>query len=745
MVDKKFNFDLQIPGYTIDVDSDASDLEATRKRIEETDWECEFDKQLKSVQRLLSHQDRYNMLAAITTRFIMANYASNPETKLIVLAFLELLQSILLMSKFDKESAPLDPNHINELLESCWSLFDAFSNKQLNIKGDKEDVLSGVARDVKAHTLYFRFPFDLDFCCSVVEKISIKFDRKFNGKYLMEERYKSLVELLNKHDARFREFIQHFVTIGNASTKEQVVSAMEFFLTRSENARREWSRWNVDALEFEKLQQLSTWTAWVSQEWIYTFTSEDLSELDRKTLMNLSMEFGDLAECEIEHFFLDNPVWKKPFILRNDGSYFTCQPQAAMTFPFEILERLIPENESVQRKFSQCKSEVLEDLVYETVVHALPSARVYRGVIWKSPENGKCYENDLVAILGNQIFIFEAKSGKIPNTAKRGARKSLKKSLEKLFVEPAKQSERLQNYLNDNPKECRLHEKSSGKQILLDLCKPKAVYRFSVTMEGLGSITSGRRYFEKLGLIGSGTPWAPSFTINELQTISRFLDSEVSFGHYLTRRYSIEKIMNFHGDERDLLSMYLTNGFCIDESTKGRIPYLFKNADTLAQQEKVPRSERANADVIGVNLPGFWKSLVKKIYIGDPQFERYKFDILFTLLNQSPQDLDFLQRRILNWRSGAGGKSKRDEYSKFSIDNRQFVFSVYLFDVRKVSSQFELKNACRQLAEKFCKDFCGISDCLVLRFNRRTNPITYDGIYFARFYNLSTPVAGPII
>ena len=745
MVDNKFNFDLQIPGYTIDVDSDASDVEAIRKRIEETDWECEFDKQLKSVQRLLSHQDRYNMLAAITTWFIMANYASNPETKLIDFAFLELIQSILLMSKFDRESTPLNPNHVNELLESCWSLFDAFSNKQLKKEGGDEGVLSAFARDVKMHTLYFRLPYDLDFCHSLVERISTKFDKKVNHEYRLADRYKFLVELLNKHQVRFWGFSQHFSAIRDASTKEQVVSAIEFFLTRNENARLEWSRCNVDAFGFEKLQQIATWFAWTSQEWIYTFTGEDFSELDRNTLLNLSMEFGDLAECEIEHFFLDNPVRKKPFIQKNDGSYFTCQPQAAMTFPFEILETLIPQNRSIQHKFSQCRSEVLEDLVYEIVSHALPSARVYRGVIWKSPENGKCYENDLVAILGNQVFIIEAKSGKIPHAAKRGARKSLKKSLEKLFVEPARQSERLQDYLIRFPKQCNLHEKSSGKRVLLDLIKPKAVYRFSVTMEDLGSLTSGRRYFEELGLIGSDTHWAPSFTLNELQMISIFLDCEVSFGHYLTRRYSIEKIMNFHGDESDLLSMYLINRFCIDESTRSRIPYLFKNADRLVKQAKVPRSNRANAEVVGVQLPGFWMSLVRKIYIGDPLFEQCKFDILFTLLNQPPQNLDFLQRRILNWRSGGGGTSKTGEFSKFSIGNRQYVLSVYLFDVRKVSSQFELENACIQFAEKIRKSFHGISDCLVLRFNRHTNPVTYDGIYFTRVYNLNAPVAGTII
>jgi hypothetical protein len=34
--------------------------------------------------------------------------------------------------------------------------------------------------------------------------------------------------------------------------------------------------------------------------------------------------------------------------------------------------------------------------------------------------------------------------------------------------------------------------------------------------------------------------------------ISKYLDSEVSFGHYLSRWYLIEDILDFIGDEQDL-------------------------------------------------------------------------------------------------------------------------------------------------------------------------------------------------
>ena len=745
MIDKRNDSRLHIPGYTINVDSSASDLESIRRTFEDTDWKGEFDKQKNDVHLLLSHQDRYNMLAAIASQFIVTAIQCSDKPKFVAFPFLELLQSILLMSKIENRSTLLCPNEVDELLKGCSSLFDAFSSMQVDKEGITGDVARMIAWKAKVHTLYYRFPFDLDICNCLVERISTKFDRKVSYKYQIANRYRSLRDLLRKHQDRLYEHVQHSIAIQEATTKEQIVSAIKFFLSKSESARREWSRQYEDSLGVDELQEFACWLAWASQEWIYTFVNEDLSELDRQTLKMLSMEFGDLENSDFDHFFLDNPVWGKPFILKSDGNYFTGQPQAALTFPFQILEELIPDDEGARSNFSQCRSEVLEELVFETVSQALPSAMVYKGVIWKSPENGKWYENDVVAILGNQIFMFEAKSGKISNVARRGGIQSLRKSLERLFVEPARQSERLQGYLNENQNKCKLYEKRSKEEISLDLLKPKAVYRFSVTIEGLASITSGRRHFEELGLIGNDTPWAPSLSISELRMIFRFLDSEVSFSHYLSRRYSIEQVLRFQGDEQDLLSMYLANGFYIEGSNINDIPINFENADQLVRREKIPKSDRRSAQVIGVKLPGFWECLVEQIYAGDPAYEHYKFDILFTVLNQPPPSLYRLQKRIQKWRSGAGGKSKDGEYSKYIIGNRQYVLIVNLFEARKVTTQHELADTCRLLATEICSKFTGTSDCLTLRFNKRTSRVTYDGIYFFRGKNLVSPTAGPIV
>lgn len=180
-------------------------------------------------------------------------------------------------------------------------------------------------------------------------------------------------------------------------------------------------------------------------------------------------------------------------IEKSHGKYFTAVPHIPLAFPFRIIETLLPNDTKSLNALSDARAEILEELIYETVQAAMPSAKVYRSVIWTDPKDGKSYEHDVVAVLGNQVFIFEAKSGKIKEPARRGGIASLRSTLKDLFVEPAEQSQRLQEYLDEYGPDAKLGQKGSTAVVEIDLRKPKAVYRFGVTIEGLSTLTAGRQ------------------------------------------------------------------------------------------------------------------------------------------------------------------------------------------------------------------------------------------------------------
>lgn len=71
-----------------------------------------------------------------------------------------------------------------------------------------------------------------------------------------------------------------------------------------------------------------------------------------------------------------------------------------------------------------------------------------------------------------------------------------------------------------------------------------------------------------------------------------FLGYQIRPGVYLTRRATIEDLAYFSGDEQDFLSLYLTNGFCMDFEALSEVGIAFANLDKAIRVKKVPRANR---------------------------------------------------------------------------------------------------------------------------------------------------------
>jgi hypothetical protein len=257
--------------------------------------------------------------------------------------------------------------------------------------------------------------------------------------------------------------------------------------------------------------------------------------------------------------------------------------------------------------------------------------------MWRDDASGTLYENDVVAIIGNTIFLFEAKSGKLDDVARRGGEQSLMRNFKELFVEPGKQARRLENYLNSKGVDAKLWIKDTDEMVLLELDKPKVVHKFSVCLEHFSALTSAKHNLKVFGAVKDEDAWAPVLSLGELMLIWRFLDTEVSFFHYLTRRATLEELVDFEGDEQDILSMYLMNGLCIDpEKLQGR-QLRFLNIDGAVRSRKTPRRNRTEFEIFGIPLNYYWRSTLEEIY-RDTSL-RHRFDILQVVLNQDPHSL----------------------------------------------------------------------------------------------------------
>jgi hypothetical protein len=484
------------------------------------------------------------------------------------------------------------------------------------------------------------------------------------------------------------------------------------------------------------------WTGYQMSEmanaWIYTLPRGQLAEEFSPEMISvidqLSLKRGELSNSNLDHIYMNNPVWSRPFVALENGDVFAALPQMALSFPFAIMESLMERHPHLQKAYEDARAEYLETAISKIIRRAMPSAEVYESLLWNDPETGRSYENDLVALIGNTIFLFEAKAGRIADAARRGGVLSLERNFKELFVKPSEQAWRLQNYLDTYGPKASLRLKKTGQSVDLHLDRKKVVYKFSVCMEHFASLTSAKHYLRELGVMDDDTAWAPVLSLGELQLIERFLDTEVSFFHYLTRRATIEELMDFEGDEQDLLSMYLTNGLFIDKEALAGRKVTFLNADSMVRKPRKPRVDRTKVEVYGVQLSSMWAAVVRELYCDTEQ--RHKFDIIQAVLNQYPPALMDFERRIHRWRRGESIGDQDTMIARYRIGTQQFVVVAHL--MKQIDGADAWRERSREIGYSLGSAM-GATDCAVFLFLRRSKVKTFNGVSFFRMGQRQKP------
>lgn len=295
--------------------------------------------------------------------------------------------------------------------------------------------------------------------------------------------------------------------------------------------------------------------------------SSKISEIEIENILDkLSYHIGDLSDKNKDYIFLDNPVHLKPFIKTDEGKYFSIIPHIFSHSALNIIESFIVQNPEIKKQYFTIKGKYLEEKVEILFRKSFPKAQIYKGSLWKNKTDSKVFENDLIVLIEEFAIIIECKSGTIPPSAKRGAPERLFKTMKELVIEPSKQAIRFQNFLKENPK---LHEfkTKSGTINNIDSSLIRFYVPLGVTLSNLGSIGCNLKK-----LISSKTvsyklsELAPSISYTDLEVIFEILTTQAEKIHYLSRRREFEAHVNFQGDEMDLFSFYLDNGFNIDET-----------------------------------------------------------------------------------------------------------------------------------------------------------------------------------
>lgn len=637
---------------------------------------------------------------------------------------------------------PASPANMERLFPELGKLVFAFLQMQPHRYpvGDERD---HVIRKVRAHTIYGRNSFLKSDCETIVPAIFRRFDDaslKESG-FRFSDMFAALVAAGKKVEDRLNVFNDRYRAVHHAKSENEVLSHISFYCGIAPVAERAWSMGKRHCRTLEALKWAAFQLSELCNDWIYTLDKQELrSELGRESVVffeKIAIRPGELGNANPEHFFLNNPIWRRPFVALDKKSLFLPLPGLLYGFPFQIFESFVSGKEVLEKAYSEARSAVLEETIGFHVTSAMPSARTYRNVVWRDGVSGVLYENDVVAIIGNTVFLFEAKSGRLDDVARRGGELSLLRNFKELFVEPGEQARRLENYINTKGKDAQLWLKGTGEAVSLDLDKPKVVHKFSICIEHFASLTSAKPNLKALGAIHDDDAWAPVLSIGELMLVWRYLDTEVSFFHYLTRRAMLEELVDFEGDEQDILSMYLINGLCINpEEVKGK-KLCFLEIDGIVRTEKQPGQDRRRFEIYGTPLSGYWKTTLEEIYAHATL--RHRFDIIQVILNQDPGSLASIEQVVRKWRKGLGGKNGDILFSSFKIGKRTFLLAYHLL-MHPIGCT-EWTERSRNIARNGAAAMFGASDCAVLLRVKKSKERTYDALSFFRF--ISVPTLGP--
>ena len=293
----------------------------------------------------------------------------------------------------------------------------------------------------------------------------------------------------------------------------------------------------------------------------YTFSVKDISNgvgISEKQALavidSFSYLIGGLNSHKTEYIFLDNPIWEKPVIKLSDSECFCSIPQAFFSFILIALNGFI---ENVNGKaLKDRRAKYLEEKIEEIVKKRFPSAQTVSGVKWKY--NDTLYETDIISFIDSHAIIIEAKSHKVTKPALRGAPDRIKRHIKEIIIDPSIQSRRLEQHLK---KLCSNDDYSDDllqQQIPVNLKDIKKIIRVSVSLENLTVIQADVRSLSKTGWIPEELELCPSMNIADFETLFDLLEHPLQIIHYLSQRSSLQRKVNFLGDELDFMALYLT-------------------------------------------------------------------------------------------------------------------------------------------------------------------------------------------
>ncbi len=360
-------------------------------------------------------------------------------------------------------------------------------------------------------------------------------------------------------------------------------------------------------------------------------SSEVSSIMDR-----MSVKFGELESENPEHLFMQSKIRVRPFMKVDDGVYSIPLLGLVHSFFLEIVENWIKTNSVLKSKYHDRRATFLEDALELLIKENFSGCPVHTSTIWEDPSNGTQFENDCFVVCGPLAIVFEAKSERVDDSAKRGAPGRLRDHYDTLVNKPAEQATRLAHLLETGTG-IRCFQCKDGEDFEVDLTPIRRALCVSVTLDWFPAATLCWKELVDAKLVSSANRPSINLSLADLEVVLEVLKSATRRLHYFWRRTEWELNVKYMGDEHDLLVYYLSSGLAIPRAEDGTVVesiWLYDNSKELHRHYVAASTKTANVPPLPTRiLTQWWGQLIDRLEaVRAPQM----WDIACVLL-----DLDF--------------------------------------------------------------------------------------------------------
>lgn len=303
----------------------------------------------------------------------------------------------------------------------------------------------------------------------------------------------------------------------------------------------------------------------------YTFVAAEVAAavvrpaaVIERALQAVSYQWGALNGSNVEHAFMNNPVWTKPAVDVGDGKYFCPLPQTFFAFLFETVLSLFQGSPSLREAYDKRRSDYLEQKTTELFRKAFPESALTPNFKWQAPDKSQEFESDLIVGVDSTLLLVEAKSGRVSPEARRGAPEGLGEDIERLLIAPSQQSKRLENVIKAAKANVAGTEAFKAA-FPVSLDRIYRIIRISVTLEDIGFIHTNINGLKAAGYVPADIAVAPAVTLADLEIVFDILKSPLERLHYWVQRSTWEGKADYTADEIDLLGVYLNTGLTVGD------------------------------------------------------------------------------------------------------------------------------------------------------------------------------------